>query len=373
MIFQKTIHQIWTKNGQNINNPVNILLLGEENFSFSYSLQEYFTSQSNEIKINLIPTCYQKEIPEKFKYFVEKLKNYPIPGVDATDLSGSLSLESTQNIENFKNFDLVIFNFPHIGGKSNIRKNKNLLKNFGLSVENYNRTKNSVIMISLLAGQGGVFDSKVEREAYRERILNFKNSKNSSSNVDIPTPIYKNTWQITCQLAYANFGLTNINNFPLSELKFYKSSGYRGNFSLDPQNRSSNVQFMKENIGIVYVFSHFQDQLDNKKERDDRVILHPRTFTHDMSVNFKCLSDASSISVNGKQYIENTTEQLEKFLNEKFIDDMSVKICYLHKFECRLVLRISYKSRRRPLNSHLACDFQEKVLKGIAEEFLEKI
>ena len=90
---------------------------------------------------------------------------------------------------------------------------------------------------------------------------------------------------------------------------------------------------MKENIGIVYVFSHFQDQLDNKKEKDDRVILHPRTFTHDMSVNFKCLSDASSISVNSEQYIENTIEQLEKFLNEKFIDDMSVKICYLHKFE----------------------------------------
>ena len=61
--------------------------------------------------------------------------------VDATKLEKHQVLKS-------ECFDIVAFNFPHVGGKMRIEKNRELLKNFFLSVGAI-LTKNGQIFLSL--------------------------------------------------------------------------------------------------------------------------------------------------------------------------------------------------------------------------------
>ena len=75
---------------------------------------------------------------------------------DATD--------SSQNEEMHQEFDLIIFMFPHIGGKMKIHKNRELIKQFGISAAKMLKNSDSKVIITLYEGQGGTPFDKIQRK-----------------------------------------------------------------------------------------------------------------------------------------------------------------------------------------------------------------
>ncbi|XP_068989953.1 ferredoxin-fold anticodon-binding domain-containing protein 1 isoform X2 [Neodiprion pinetum] len=185
-----------------------VLLVGEGNFSFSVCLSKLDQS------ISLTATCYESPIVfESAKKNAEYLRNHGarvLLGVDATKLGEHFPLVSEE-------FDKIIFNFPHTGGKMKINRNRKLLRDFFISAENLIK-RNGSILVSLCNGQGG-------------------------TPADSPQRRWDDSWQIVEMAAYGNFLLTGVQPFSRDELPGYTSVGYR----------SLEKSFATENL-LVHIF-----------------------------------------------------------------------------------------------------------------------
>ncbi|XP_014616201.1 PREDICTED: mitochondrial ribosome-associated GTPase 2 isoform X2 [Polistes canadensis] len=174
------------------NENESVLLVGEGNFSFSVAL-----CQLN-LKINLITTCFESVIShETGKKNIEYLKRHGIRvllGIDATKLMENPILKT-------KSFDKVIFNFPHVGGKMRIEKNRELLRQFFIEIEKLNNS-NVEVLITLCNGQGG-------------------------TPMDEPKRNWNDSWKVTEMAAHGNFILTMIEPFLWSYFPSYIVTGYR--------------------------------------------------------------------------------------------------------------------------------------------------
>ncbi|XP_071490103.1 ferredoxin-fold anticodon-binding domain-containing protein 1-like [Diadema antillarum] len=103
-----------------------ILLLGEANFSFSTSLRRMLPET-----VAMVTSCLQsldriaKDDPliERNIQILKEADVQVLFEVDATKLDQCKSLDGIL-------FDAVVFNFPHVGGKGNIGRNRDLLKQF---------------------------------------------------------------------------------------------------------------------------------------------------------------------------------------------------------------------------------------------------
>lgn len=174
-----------------------ILLVGEGNFSFSASLCQSLCGSETSVTA----TCLQQE-DEAMRHegAVTNVQTVRESGgtvlfeVDCTKLDECSSLEGHV-------FDLVIFNFPHYGRKSGVKKNRGLLKNFFLSCVQV-LSEDGEIHVSLCNGQGGTPADQPKRE-------------------------WHNSWQIAAMAAEAHLVLSDVQPFESDKYQSYKCTGYR--------------------------------------------------------------------------------------------------------------------------------------------------
>lgn len=177
----------------------NVLLVGEANLSFSLSLSKYCDPKF------ITASCYESKEEVRRKYGAD-LVDFNINQLLTNKCKRVLfQIDACCLEEHFKNekFNRIIFMFPHICGKSNLKKNRELIHKFLSSAKKVMSTESSVF-IALAKGQGG---TRFEEDPAK------RNNKDS--------------WQIL-QIA-ADYGLILTDCYEYNEAKFdfYKSTGFR--------------------------------------------------------------------------------------------------------------------------------------------------
>ncbi|XP_034034304.1 ferredoxin-fold anticodon-binding domain-containing protein 1 [Thalassophryne amazonica] len=191
-----------------------VLLVGEGNFSFSACVNQFCSESESRVTA----TCLQCEEDalrhEGAAASIQIIKDSGgtvLFEVDCTKLGECASLQGCV-------FDLVVFNFPHSGRKSGVKKNRELLKKFFLSCVDV-LAEDGEVHVSLCNGQGGTPADQPKRE-------------------------WHNSWQVVSMAAEAHLILSEIHPFESEKFQSYKCTGYR----------SQDKGFHLENA-LVHVFS----------------------------------------------------------------------------------------------------------------------
>ncbi|KAJ8347545.1 hypothetical protein SKAU_G00261340 [Synaphobranchus kaupii] len=173
-----------------------VLLVGEGNFSFSAAL-----CQAAGDSVSVTTTCLQSEdVARQQDCADDNLQRLKDCGaevyfeVDCTRLTECETLSQ-------RLFDCVIFNFPHCGRKSGVKKNRNLLAKFFHNCVQV-LTQSGEVHVALCNGQGG-------------------------TPVDKPIREWHNSWQAVAMAAEAGLILSDICPFDRDKYQSYKCTGYR--------------------------------------------------------------------------------------------------------------------------------------------------
>ncbi|XP_077596897.1 ferredoxin-fold anticodon-binding domain-containing protein 1 [Stigmatopora nigra] len=172
-----------------------VLLVGEGNFSFSAALCHFSP------EVNVTATCLQpQEEAMRQECAFNNTQSIKDSGgrvlfeVDCTKLEECASLKGHI-------FDCVVFNFPHCGRKSGVKKNRQLLKDFFLSCTQV-LAEDGEVHVSLCNGQGGTPADQPRRERH-------------------------NSWQVVAMATEANLILSDVRPFESEKYQAYKCTGYR--------------------------------------------------------------------------------------------------------------------------------------------------
>ena len=285
------------------------LVVGDGNFSYSLSLSK--TSD-----FTLVATSYetQEQVSSQTEA-ADNVSELSRRGVLVLYKVDGTSLERTKELTKGLKFYRIIFNFPHTGGKSDIGRNRQLLKDFFISAANLLEAPLGEVHVSLCKGQGGTPADCQERG-------------------------YENSWKIVEMAAEGGLVLTAVKSFKGEEYPGYSPSGYRG---------QGLKGFVLEGA-LTHVFS-FPGSSDS---------LYPPSYSHDVS--FWCQRDQLD-HAKLKEVITRETEDMVESVScidtfEPSDDPNRVSYCY----------RIVYCSRRTALSRTKARELQLKLRATLEQE-----
>lgn len=266
-------------------------------------------------------------------------------GVDATKLQEHKFLSS-------KFFNMVVFNFPHVGGKMRIEKNRELLKKFFLSVKSILKTDGKVL-VTLCDGQGGTSFDKSMRK-------------------------WNDSWQITEMAAHGSFNLVGIELFDPSLFENYVVTGYRSLekefntkdslthiFMLaDEPNINNIAPIQKINLenyynALEYIsWKHAITQtigLNKINDRNDNLSLYSSHYKFDITFTV-------TPEFNDVKFFETLYNNAGLIIDEvDFLDH------YIGLKETK-TFRITYKSEKFPLHRKLVIEIHKNLITDIIEK-----
>ncbi|XP_076237924.1 ferredoxin-fold anticodon-binding domain-containing protein 1 homolog [Calliopsis andreniformis] len=264
-------------------------------------------------------------------------------GIDATHLHEHPMLKT-------ESFDKIVFNFPHVGGKMRIEKNRELLKQFFMSAAKSLKSSGSVL-VTLCNGQGGtVFDNPQRR--------------------------WDDSWKVTEMAAHGNFVLNAIEPFVWAHFQNYIVTGYR---SLDKSFHCAGALThifilsespTAENIALRNKINIPQWNDDNCSWKDITEIMN---VSNKNATNLYSHTYAFDItfSVDEKFNLAEFYTLLYNCAGRIINDIYFVRVykCPLQKVEKR-TYRISYKSDHLPLHRKRIIDIHQNLIAQILEDNL---
>ncbi|KAH3888278.1 ferredoxin-fold anticodon-binding domain-containing protein 1-like [Dreissena polymorpha] len=208
-----------------------VLLVGEGDFSFAVSLWNRMLAQNLAGNCEMMATSLETEQSILKHHHAEVNMSW----LTENGLHVKLNTDATQlhTDSAFQDacFDTIVFNFPHIGGKSNHKKNRKLLNDFFTSSSKLLAPEGKVL-VTLCKGQGG-------------------------TPADRPMRAWHDSWQVVSMAANASLVLKSIRPFSIEDYNTYSSTGFR---SLDKgfhTDRALTHVFVR--VNAVVVPTHIQD------------------------------------------------------------------------------------------------------------------
>jgi hypothetical protein len=199
----------------------NVLLVGEANFSFTLSLLDYCDAK------HIYTSCYETKEEAIRKYGADCVEsNLKLLKIRLNDNQILFNVDACNLIQYFKDlkFQRIIFMFPHVSGRSNLKKNRALIEKFFTSTKNVLKSFNveeidlfknnkrsnkksftqSAVYIALSKGQGG---TRFEEDESKRNI--------------------KDSWIVNYLAQKCQFLLTKCEKLNEDDFHFYKSTGFR--------------------------------------------------------------------------------------------------------------------------------------------------